>query len=89
MRTACPDGSVIALRGLQDSQLRLERGYMPPERIEGLTDLFAVESLARARDVLQPRQRCEGMPSRATWILTRHLLYASISPLHHGFRQKV
>src|SRR5829696_165706 len=82
-------GDRAARRGLQDSQLRLERGYMPAERIEGLTDLFAVEALARARDVLQPRQGCEGMPSRATWILTRHLLYASISPFAHGFRQKV
>jgi hypothetical protein len=38
-----------ARRGLQDSQLRLERRYMPAERIEGLTDLLAVEALAGAR----------------------------------------
>jgi hypothetical protein len=42
-------GDRAARRGLQDSQLRLERGYMPAERIEGLTDLFPVEALAGAR----------------------------------------
>jgi len=45
-------GDRAARRGLQHSQLRLQRGHLLPEGLEGLADLVAVVALARARQVL-------------------------------------
>jgi hypothetical protein len=39
-------GDRAARRGLKDSKLRLERGHMPAERVEGFPDLLTVEALA-------------------------------------------
>jgi hypothetical protein len=74
-------GDGAARSDLEHAKLRLQRRHVSAEGLEGLLDLYAIETVARARDVLEPRERRQRRPSLGSpWILSRHLLYASTLP---------
>jgi hypothetical protein len=45
-----------ATGGLEDAQLRLQLRSVTPERVERLAHTLGIETIARARDVLEARK---------------------------------
>src|SRR5207253_5093853 len=76
--------------GLEDAELRLELGRMTAERLERLAHALGVETVARARDVLEARQGGQaGCGGGLSWFLCHlRLLSSQASRDHNRPRRK-
>ena len=81
-------GDRAARCGLEHAQLRLERGGVFAESVEGLLDLAPIEPLTRPRDVFEAGQRRQRRSLDSPWVLTGHLRYASTPPCGTGIAEK-